>query len=176
MDLHIVPDVHRIPAPRRGQPWSSRMRVVTGLIIATVTLAGGCSSPTSADSGSAQTSASTSVRAGGGLKPNSASTVAKQCSLALASAAGFMPTWKSLANQGTSPTLEQREMLATEIQTYIDQLADLLDKITDTTLASEVQGLQGEMGKLVSALNAGTGVDLAAYNKAVATAKVYCGK
>ncbi len=152
------------------------MHGIVGLIVATMALAGGCTSPTSADPGGTQTPASTSVSANGGLKPNSADTVAKQCSLALTSAAGFMPTWKSLANQGTSPNLEQRAALAAEIQTYVDQLADLLDKITDLTLASEVQGLQGEMGNLVSALNAGTGVDLAAYNKAVATAKGYCDK
>ncbi len=152
------------------------MHVATGLVVATVALAGGCTAPGSVDPGSARTPASTSVGTDSGLKQNSADTVAKQCSLALASAAGFMPTWKSLANQGTSPTVEQRATLATEIQTYIDQLADLLDKISDTTLLSEVQGLQGEMGNLVSGLNAGTGVDLAAYNKAVATAKAYCGK
>lgn len=152
------------------------MHLISGLVVATLTVSGGCTAPTSADSGTAQQPSTTSVGADGGPKMNSADTVAKQCSLALTSAAGFMPTWKLLANQGTSPTVEQRKALATEIQTYIDQLATQLDKITDTALASAVQGLQGEMGTLVSSLNAGTAVDLAAYNKAVGTAKDYCDK
>ncbi|PRZ41301.1 hypothetical protein CLV47_11026 [Antricoccus suffuscus] len=171
-----MPDIHRIPALRRGQPWSSRMQIATGLMIATVAVVGGCTSPGSADPGGAHAPSPTSVSADNGVKPNSADTVQKQCSLALTSAADFMPTWKSLANQGTSPSLEQRQALAAEIQMSIDQLADQLAKITDSTLASDIQDLQGEMGNLVSALNAGTGVDLAAYNKAVGTAKEFCDK
>lgn len=145
-------------------------------MVASVAVAGGCSTHGSLGISGARMSASASVGANDAPKANSANSLAKQCSLALTSAAGFVPTWQSLANQGTSPTLEQRRALAAQIQTNIDQLADQLQKITDLTLASAVQALQGEMGTLVSSLNSGAAVDLADYNKALKTAKDYCDK
>jgi len=174
--LHIVPVVHRIVAPVRRQSRRSRAQIVLCLVLAMIGILGGCSSHGSAGIGGARTSTSDSAGVNDALKATNADSLATQCSLALTSAEGFVPTWKSLANQGTSPTLEQRQALAAQIQTYVNKLADQLQKITDTTLAAAVQQLQGEMCALISSLNSGTAVDLSDYNDAVKTTKAYCDK
>lgn len=175
---------HHTPAAGRKRVWSSRMRrthAFAGLLVAGVTAIAGCTSSagenaTGSQSQEASRPDGTALKGSVSAKADGERALGKQCTAALTSAEQFLPTWKSLANQGTSPTLEQRQALGAEIQSYIDQLAKQLPGITDPSLAADVQALQGQMGILVSSLNAGVVVDLAAYNAAIAATKTYCGK
>lgn len=99
----------------------------------------------------------------------------KQCAAALTTAKGFLDSWKELASSGITPTAEQREGLANEVQGYIDQLNAQLPTIVDATLISHVQAIVAEMAKIVEGLKSGIAVELTSYRTAVNAATDYCG-
>lgn len=99
----------------------------------------------------------------------------KQCAVALTTAKGFLDSWKELASSGITPTAEQREGLANEVQGYIDQLNAQLPTIVDATLISHVQTIVAEMAKIVEGLKSGIAVELTSYRAAVNAATDYCG-
>lgn len=98
----------------------------------------------------------------------------KQCAVALTTAKGFLESWKNLASSGITPTADQRNQLAAEVQGYIDQLNAQLPTITDPTLISHVQAIVAEMTKIVEGLKSGVAVELTSYRTAINTTTEYC--
>lgn len=103
-----------------------------------------------------------------------AESLQEQCSIALASAKGFLDSWKKLATNGVPPTAEQRNALAGEVNGYIDQLNAQLPAINDQGLVSHVQSIVGEMNTIVLGLQSGIAVELSAYSAAVNATTEYC--
>ena len=97
-----------------------------------------------------------------------------QCAVALTTAKGFLDSWKSLASSGITPTADERDQLAVEVQGYIDQLNAQLPTITDATLVSNVQLIVGEMSTIVDGLSSGIAVELTSYRTAVNETTDYC--
>ena len=92
----------------------------------------------------------------------------------MASAKGFLDSWKTLATNGVPPTAEQRNALAGEVNGYIDQLNAQLPAINDQGLVSHVQSIVGEMNTIVLGLQSGIAVELSAYSAAVNATTEYC--
>lgn len=133
----------------------------------------GCVTTVQGTAGYAPGSVSASSSASASADPQEE--MKKQCAVALTTAKGFLDSWKELASSGITPTAEQREGLASEVQGYIDQLNAQLPTIVDTTLISHVQAIVAEMAKIVEGLKSGIAVELTTYRTAVNDATDYCG-
>lgn len=93
--------------------------------------------------------------------------VKKQCAVALTTSKGFLDSWKTLASSGITPTADQRNALASEVQGYVDQLNAQLPTIADATLISHIQTVVAEMAAIVEGLKSGIAVELTSYRTAI---------
>lgn len=98
----------------------------------------------------------------------------KQCAVALTTAKGFLDSWKTLASSGITPTADQRNQLAAEVQGYIDQLNSQIPTVADAQLVANIQAMTAEMVKIVEGLQSGIAVELTGYRTAVNTTTTYC--
>ncbi|WP_106848261.1 hypothetical protein [Blastococcus sp. Marseille-P5729] len=140
-----------------------------------VSAVAGCVTTVQGTAGYAPGTVTSSSSSSGSASADPQEELKKQCAVALTTAKGFLDSWKELASSGITPTAEQREGLANEVQGYIDQLNAQLPTIVDATLISHVQAIVAEMAKIVEGLKSGIAVELTAYRTAVNNATDYCG-